>query len=80
MDILRNVSMYILTGLTYIVGIVTLGWGLWDIGSGLWGSNKELKKVLIGIGIGALGAIILGWGAPACLAFFKTAGQNIPLR
>ncbi|MBC2258841.1 hypothetical protein [Listeria booriae] len=80
MDWIRNIGMIALTGVTIIVGIVTLGWGLWDVGNGLWGSNKEFRKVIIGIAIGAVGALILGWGAPACLEFFKNAGQQIPLR
>lgn len=62
-----------------IGGFVVLGWGLVSLIRGLSGHDKDLHKIMWGIGGGALGVVLMFMSSTSIISFFQSLGQQIPL-
>ncbi|EPM6858982.1 hypothetical protein ACTPGW_002608 [Enterococcus faecalis] len=78
-SVIENVGFWALNITLLVVGFGLIISGIFGVGSGLWGKNKEYTKAVIGLLIGILGGFLGWWGASNVLEFFKSNGQDIPL-
>lgn len=75
---INSLGTQLLSWILLAIGFWLVGWGVVDIGRGLGGTNKEWTKALTGIAVGAVGGLLMFWGASALIAFFRNYGNSIP--
>lgn len=78
MDWIRNSGSSILNVVLLAVGIVLIIRAFMDVGGALGKGNKEWGKAGIGLAVGLIGALLLGFNAQGAMSFFSGKKDVIP--